>query len=112
MRLSVEQRKILRDERGVIGNEACDTCGKILGCVRFTRKGEPGEFCSRECRDGKAQAAAVEAHRERRAERLGRPVKYPNERARRAAEKAQNARRQRDWRSQMAQSNAKVAVTN
>jgi len=112
MKLTADQKKKLREESGICANEACDTCGKVLDSVRFTRKGEPGEFCSRECRDGKAQAEAVEARRERRAERLGRPVKYPNERARRAAEKAQNASRQRDWRSRMAQSNAKVAVTN
>jgi len=107
-----EQRKLLHEDHGIIGNECCDTCGKVLGCVRFTRKGESDEWCSRQCRDGKAQAETVEARRERRAERLGRPAKYPNERARRAAEKAQNASRQRDWRSRMAQSNAKVAVTN
>lgn len=71
MKLSAEQRKFLRDESGVIANEACDSCGKVLGCVRFTRRGELGEWCSRECRDGKAQAEAVEAKRSARA--AGRP---------------------------------------
>lgn len=73
MKLTIEQQKRVRDERDICANEACDACGKVLGCVRFTRKGEPGEFCSRECRDGKAQAEAVEA---RRAARAGRPRKH------------------------------------
>lgn len=73
MRLSAEQQKLLRAERDIIGNEACDACGAILGCVRFTRRGESGEWCSRECRDGKAQAAATEA---RHAARAGRPRKH------------------------------------
>lgn len=70
MKLSAERRKLLREERDIIANEACDACGAILGCVRFTRRGEPGEWCSRQCRDGKVQAAALEA---RRAARAGRP---------------------------------------
>jgi len=76
VRLSGEQQRLVRGERGVIANEVCDACGTVLGCVRFTRKGEPGEFCSRECRDGKAQAEAVEA---RRAARAGRPRKYTDD---------------------------------
>ena len=79
MRLSAEQQKLLRAERDIIGNEACDACGAILGCVRFTRRGESGEWCSRECRDGKAQAAATEA---RHAARAGRPRLALSENAR------------------------------
>ena len=33
--------------------ELCDACGKGIGPVRFTRKDDPGVWCSRECRDGK-----------------------------------------------------------
>lgn len=73
MKLSSEQQKLLREERGIIANESCDACGKVLGSVRFTRMGDPGEWCSRECRDGKAQAEAREA---RRAARAGRPRKH------------------------------------
>lgn len=73
MKLSAERRKLLREERDIIANEACDACGAILGCVRFTRRGESGEWCSRQCRDGKAQAAELEA---RRAARAGRPRKH------------------------------------
>lgn len=73
MKLSAEQRKYLRDERDIVANEACDTCGKVLGCVRFTRRGEPGEWCSRQCRDGRAQAATLEVRR------AGRPRKYADD---------------------------------
>ena len=30
-------------ERGIYVTEACDTCGQLLGPVRFTRKDEPDE---------------------------------------------------------------------
>ena len=73
MKLTTDQKKKLREERDIVADEACDACGKVLDSVRFTRKGESGEFCSRECRDGKAQAEAVEA---RRAARAGSPRKY------------------------------------
>lgn len=75
MKLSTEQRKFLRDERDIIANEACDACGKVLGSVRFTRRGERGEFCSYPCRDGKAQAEARGARRTAR----GRPRKYADD---------------------------------
>lgn len=65
-----EQQQIELRERGIVANEACDKCGTILGAVRFTRRGEPGEWCSRECRDG---LAAVQ---ERQARRAGRPRKH------------------------------------
>ena len=56
MKLSAEQQAAIRERYGVCVNEACDKCGQVLGRVRFTSKDEPGEWCSRECRDG------VEAH--------------------------------------------------
>ena len=56
MKLSAEQQAAIRERYGVCVNEACDKCGQVLGRVRFTCKDEPGEWCSRECRDG------VEAH--------------------------------------------------
>jgi hypothetical protein len=39
-------------ERGIFATEACDRCGQILGAVRYTRAGDPGVWCGRECRDG------------------------------------------------------------
>lgn len=53
-------------ERGIWVTEACDSCGKLLGSVRWTRKSEPGEWCSAECRDGIAipeTASNVQAKR-------------------------------------------------
>jgi hypothetical protein len=56
--------------------EACDKCSKLLGPVRYTRKDEPGEWCSRECR-GDADREVVR--------RGGRPRKYRNAEMARAA---------------------------
>jgi hypothetical protein len=52
MRLTKEQCEKLLRERGIWITEACDKCGKLLGAVHWTRRGEPGEWCSAECRDG------------------------------------------------------------
>src|SRR5690348_2574832 len=53
MMLREELRRRLLADRGVYVTEACDKCGQLLGPVRYTRKGESGVWCSRECRDGK-----------------------------------------------------------
>jgi hypothetical protein len=55
MRLAEAQSRKLLPKHGVYITEACDGCGKILGHVRFTRYGEPGDWCSRLCRDGVEQ---------------------------------------------------------
>lgn len=94
MRLTPEQQAELR-ERGIVANEACDTCGKILGAVRYTRRGELGEWCSETCRDG---SAAVEG---RQARRAGRPRKYQSEHQRKEAKRVQAATRQRAFRSRL-----------
>jgi hypothetical protein len=59
--------------------------------VRYTRCGEPGEWCSELCRDGEAMIA----HHNARKRRGGRPTKYRNKNERRKA----NARYQRKFRS-------------
>jgi hypothetical protein len=53
MRLSTERAYVLLEKHGCYLTEACEKCGQVLGAVRFTRKGESGVWCSRECRDGK-----------------------------------------------------------
>src|SRR5215469_5820355 len=88
MRLTSQQQDALRRERGIFANEACDRCGKLLGSVRYTRRGEPGEWCSELCRDGAAEV-------ERR--RGGRPRKYRDARERSKA----NARYQREFRQRL-----------
>jgi hypothetical protein len=52
VKLAGEQQLRIRELRGACGNEACDKCGKVLAEVRFTVKDQPGEWCSRLCRDG------------------------------------------------------------
>jgi hypothetical protein len=52
MRLTAKQSYALLEKHRCYVSEACDRCGQILGTVRFTRKGESGEWCSRQCRDG------------------------------------------------------------
>jgi hypothetical protein len=54
MLLSIELRQQLQVDRGVYVTEACDRCGKLLGPVRFTFRGEVGAWCSKVCRDGNA----------------------------------------------------------
>jgi hypothetical protein len=53
MQLTTEQSLALLERFGVYTGECGDRCGQILGPVRFTRRGEAGDWCSRECRDGR-----------------------------------------------------------
>src|ERR1700691_1317728 len=52
MRLTQGQSQRLLHERGIWVTAACNRCGQLLGSVRWTKKSEPGEWCSAECRDG------------------------------------------------------------
>ena len=52
MELNNTQSYRLLDSRGCFVREVCDKCGQLLGPVRYTRIGERGEWCSRQCRDG------------------------------------------------------------
>src|SRR6185437_4324317 len=73
MKITAEHQATLHVNSGICANEACDACGKVLGAVRYRRRGGPGEWwCSEACRDGQT---AVEA---RAARRRGRPRKYKN----------------------------------
>jgi hypothetical protein len=93
MKLTEEQSRTLLAKYALYASEACDKCGKILGPVRYKRKDEPGEWCSRLCRNG---AAIAEPYRATR--RGGRPPKYRTDRERRRAERRQNAIRQQAFR--------------
>lgn len=92
MELTVEQRGLSLEKRGWYVTEACDGCGALLGSTRYTRRGEPGAWCSAICRDG---ADVVAAREERRG---GRPRKYGSERERRTARRRLAADRQRAFR--------------
>lgn len=50
MMLREELRRRLPEDRGIYVKEPCDTRGQPLGPVRYTRRGEPGQWGSRECR--------------------------------------------------------------
>jgi len=65
MRLTKAQSEQLLEQHGIWITVACDRCGNLLGAVRWTRRGEAGEWCSELCRDG------VKAERTQR--RGGRP---------------------------------------
>jgi hypothetical protein len=64
MKLTPRQAYELLAKHGSYITEVCDRCGKGIGPVRFTRKDDPGVWCSRECRDGKEarQPATVCRH--------------------------------------------------
>jgi hypothetical protein len=57
MKLKREQCEKLLREFGIWVAEACDKCGQLLGSVRWTRKDNLGEWCSKVCRDGVAAGA-------------------------------------------------------
>src|SRR6516164_9608731 len=80
MLLTVTQSYELLAKYGAFSHEACDKCGHILGPVQYTRKGETGVWCSRECR-GDVQKAKIL--------KPGRPRKYRNEKERRRAKSEQ-----------------------
>jgi hypothetical protein len=50
--LTIQKSYELFANYGCFAREICDKCGIVLGAVRFTRKGDSGAWCSRECRDG------------------------------------------------------------
>ena len=52
VKLNLEQSQKLLQEHGIWITEACDRCGRLLGSVCWTQRGEPGDWCSAECRDG------------------------------------------------------------
>jgi hypothetical protein len=54
VKLNRQQSQKLLQERGIWITEACDRCGRLLGSVCWTQRGEPGDWCSAECRDGVA----------------------------------------------------------
>lgn len=52
MMLMEEVRRKLLEDRGIYVKECWGKCGQLLSSVRYTRRGEAGVWCSRECRDG------------------------------------------------------------
>lgn len=56
MKLSLEQSQALLERFGCHVTEACDKCSRLPGPVRYTRKDEARERCSRECRGDERRA--------------------------------------------------------
>ena len=52
MQLNETQSRELVQTHGVYVTNISDRCGQILGHIRYTWRNEPGEWCSRACRDG------------------------------------------------------------
>jgi hypothetical protein len=63
MKLTARQAYELLEKHGCYITEICNRCGKGIGPVRFTRKDDPGVWCSRECRDGKKARASGNCRR-------------------------------------------------
>jgi hypothetical protein len=49
MKLSTDQKRRLLATDGICADECCDACARVLDWLRFTRKDQSGEWCSREC---------------------------------------------------------------
>jgi hypothetical protein len=80
MLLAIQKSYELLAKYGCFAREICDTCGIVLGAVRFTRYGESEVYCSRECR-GDGQRSATH--------RRGRPRKNKTDSECRAAKTRQ-----------------------
>jgi hypothetical protein len=101
MRLTSVQARELLAKHGCYITEICDKCGRGIGTVCYTRAGDSGVWCSRECR-GDEQRQTIR--------KGGRPRKYQTEAARRRAERQQNAQRQQAFRER-ARRNGKPSPT-
>lgn len=86
MILTVAQSRAVLAQYGIFIREICGKCGAALGAVRYTRAGDAGAWCSRECR-GDVERRTIRKN--------GRPRKYRNGEESRAAKTKQ----QRDYRS-------------
>jgi len=65
MQLTPDQQEQIREKFGVVANERCDACSQILGYLRFTRRNEPGEYCSGKCRGDQERPAKAQKTPER-----------------------------------------------
>ena len=86
MQLTTERAYGPFTSHGVFARDYCNRCGRLLGAVRFTRRDEIGEWCSRDCRGDGTRITVRKG---------GRPRKYRTHEQRRAAK----TRQQRDYRS-------------
>ncbi len=71
MLLTIQKSYELLAKYQFFAREICDTCGIVLGAVRFTRHNESEVYCSRECRGDAHRSATL---------RRGRPRKHKTDR--------------------------------
>jgi hypothetical protein len=64
MQMTMEQQLKIREDHDVWANSACDECGRVLAAIRYTRKGELGEWCTARCRDGEVVTMRIERKRQ------------------------------------------------
>jgi hypothetical protein len=102
MKLTKKRSQKLLQERGVWVTNACDKCGQLFGAVRWTGKGEPGEWCSAECRDGIKSERSTSAGVELAAAGSAKPQRRIGSRTSgRPRTHATNAEKQRCYRSRL-----------
>jgi hypothetical protein len=81
MQMTTEQQFKIRAEHDVWVKSVCNGCGQVLAEIRYTRKDEPGEWCSARCRDGVETRSYAERRRNTRERiekaRLGRISALP-----------------------------------
>jgi hypothetical protein len=70
MELGKAQQADIQERYGICVHDACDTCGKLLGYLRHTRKDQRGEWCSELCRDGQAIAKSSAERRRNEKRRI------------------------------------------
>jgi len=59
MQMTSEQQSKIREDHDVWVKSVCNECGQVLAEIRYTRKDEPGEWCSEKCRDGEMAAIQI-----------------------------------------------------
>jgi hypothetical protein len=64
--LTTQQRYTLLEKHSCYITEICDACGKGIGPVRYTRQGDSGVWCSRECCGDQRQETVRRRGRPRR----------------------------------------------
>jgi hypothetical protein len=59
MQLTEVQSRELLHVYGTYVTDLCDTCGAVLGPIRWTFRDERGAWCSQKCRDGIGRQTGV-----------------------------------------------------
>jgi hypothetical protein len=110
MKLAPNRTADIFASSGNYATEICDRCGQLLGCLRWTRRGETGEWCSQTCRDGAFAAQSCALRREGKTAVLI-PGKHKSIEDRSAARLKQGALRQKRSRERKTASQVSIFST-